>query len=75
VITGVDDPPFPALFDLSSLLAENGGDGSHGFALNVINNNDNSGLSVSEAGEINGDGIDDLIIGAAFADPNGFISA
>src|SRR3990167_5549143 len=32
---------------------------------------DQSGLYVSSAGDINGDGIDDLIIGAYYADPSG----
>ena len=46
-------------------------DGSNGFILNGINVNDQSGLSVSSAGDVNGDGYDDLIIGAYLADPNG----
>ena len=46
-------------------------DGSNGFAINGIAANDYSGFSVSSAGDVNGDGIDDLIIGAIWADPNG----
>ena len=43
-------------------------DGSNGFVLNAVDDNDNMGISVSSAGDINGDGIDDLIIGAPYAD-------
>ncbi|MCC5641240.1 tandem-95 repeat protein, partial [Nostoc sp. CHAB 5844] len=50
-------------------------DGSNGFVINGIDLGDNSGFSVSGAGDINGDGIDDLIIGAISADPNGQLSA
>jgi hypothetical protein len=32
---------------------------------------DASGCSVSSAGDVNGDGLDDLIVGAVYADPNG----
>ncbi|MEH2332371.1 beta strand repeat-containing protein [Nostoc sp.] len=45
--------------------------GTNGFIINGIAANDFSGKSVSNAGDINGDGIDDLIIGAYGADPNG----
>ena len=55
---------FPASFDLSSL------DGTNGFVINGIDAADYSGLSVSGAGDVNGDGIDDLIIGASGADSN-----
>ncbi|AUB36635.1 Ca2+-binding protein, RTX toxin-related [Nostoc flagelliforme CCNUN1] len=45
--------------------------GTNGFLINGIAERDNSGNSVSNAEDINGDGIDDLIIGASGADPNG----
>ncbi|PSF39565.1 hypothetical protein C7H19_01890 [Aphanothece hegewaldii CCALA 016] len=59
---------FPAVFNLSSL------NGTNGFAINGINANDQSGRSVSNAGDINGDGFDDVIIGTHQADPNGSYS-
>ena len=49
-------------------------DGSNGFILNGINPGDESGQSVSGAGDVDGDGVDDVIIGAANADPNGINS-
>jgi hypothetical protein len=62
--------PFPAAFELRSLFPQGGGDGSAGFVLKGIDTDDRSGGSVSGAGDVNGDGIDDLIVGARFADPN-----
>jgi len=56
---------FSASLNLSTL------DGSNGFAINGIATRDFSGKSVSSAGDVNGDGFDDLIIGADAADPNG----
>ena len=56
---------FAASFDLDSL------NGSNGFVLNGIDRGDYSGRSVSSAGDVNGDGFDDLLIDAPFADPNG----
>jgi len=56
---------FTADFDLSTL------NGLNGFSINGANVNDRSGISVSSAGDINGDGIDDILIGAHLADPNG----
>ncbi|MHC5731554.1 MAG: integrin alpha, partial [Nostoc sp.] len=50
---------FGASFNLSSL------NGSNGFVINGIDSGDRSGISVSSAGDINGDGFDDLIIGAS----------
>ena len=56
------DQGFPAVIEASSL------DGSNGFALNGITQNDRLGTSVSGAGDVDGDGIDDMIIGAPAAD-------
>ena len=56
---------FSSPLPLSSL------DGSNGFILNGEAAGDGSGRSVSAAGDINGDGVDDLIVGASFADANG----
>ncbi len=55
------EPIFP-LFGLN---------GDNGFVISGIDDFDFSQKSVSNAGDVNGDGIDDLIIGAAGADPNG----
>lgn len=60
---------FPASMDLSAL------NGSNGFRLDGIDEGDNSGLWVSGAGDFNGDGIDDLIVGAPRADPEGRFKA
>jgi len=65
---------FPAAFELHALLPALGGDGSEGFILEGIDPEDFSGRSVSGAGDVNGDGIDDLLIGAFYADPNGRLS-
>jgi Ca2+-binding RTX toxin-like protein len=54
-----------ATFDLSTL------DGSNGFRLAGIRNFDQCGHSVASAGDVNGDGFSDLIIGAQNAEVNG----
>ncbi|MDO8345607.1 MAG: integrin alpha, partial [Cellvibrio sp.] len=59
---------FSATMELSSL------DGSNGFRLDGVKTHDFSGTSVSVAGDVNGDGFDDVIVGAIGADPNGIYS-
>ena len=59
---------FGASFALSSL------DGSNGFRLDGASADDRSGFSVASAGDVNGDGFADLIVGAYGADPNGALS-
>ena len=68
---GQFNTPFPAAFELSDLLPSMGGDGTDGFIMNGIDVSDFSGYSLSSAGDVNGDGVDDLLIGAHSAAPNG----
>jgi len=56
---------FAANLDLSSL------DGSNGFRLSGVAQEDRSGVSVASAGDVNGDGFADVIIGSGSADPHG----
>ena len=65
VYGGASAPGTDGVLDLGAL------DGTNGFILNGIDGSDQSGFSVSSAEDVNGDGYDDLIIGARFADPNG----
>src|SRR5262245_19003220 len=57
-------------FELSSLLSSDGGDGSAGFVINGDDGVDYAGSAVSTAGDINGDGFDDIVVVARKADPN-----
>ena len=54
-----------AALDLATL------DGTNGFTLIGIDADDQSGFSVSSAGDVNGDGFDDLIVGAPGAESAG----
>jgi len=65
VVFGSASAGSSGVFDLSSL------NGSNGFTIQGINDDDRSGSSVSSAGDVNGDGFDDLLIGAPYADPFG----
>ena len=59
---------FAASTSLSTL------DGTNGFRLDGVSANDLAGTSVSTAGDVNGDGYADIIVGAYGADPNGSAS-
>ncbi len=59
------DTAFPAALNLSSL------DGTTGFRIDGVAAGERSGRALSDAGDVNGDGIDDLIIGAHRAEPDG----
>lgn len=56
---------FPATLPLASL------DGTNGLSMNGIGVGDGCGHSCAGLGDLNGDGIDDVIIGAEWADPGG----
>jgi hypothetical protein len=58
-------PVFPAVFNLSSLT------GSNGFRINGETGGDRAGTSVARAGDINGDGFSDILVGAFGRDLNG----
>lgn len=60
---------FPASVSLASL------DGTNGFRLNGVLNGDAAGAAVGCAGDVNGDGVDDVIAAAPLADPNGLTLA
>ncbi|WP_077024935.1 beta strand repeat-containing protein [Fuerstiella marisgermanici] len=53
---------FPAVFSPNSL------DGINGFKLDGVAHRDHFGEAVSTAGDVNGDGYDDLLVGAPFAE-------
>ena len=59
---------FGAVVDLGSL------NGSNGFAIDGLDGNDQLGKSVSNAGDVNGDGYGDILIGAPGTDHNGSYS-
>lgn len=59
------DGGFPQPFDFSTL------DGTNGFVLQGVTANDYTGMSIDGVGDFNGDGLDDILIGASNADPNG----
>ncbi|MEM1165055.1 MAG: integrin alpha [Planctomycetota bacterium] len=59
----VGGPDFPASFSVDDL------DGTNGFAIDGVALSDSAGRGVGGGGDINGDGIDDLIVGAYYASP------
>ena len=56
---------FENMSDLADLLEENGGNGELGFVITGIEASDALGFSIAAAGDVNGDGFDDFLVGAA----------
>src|SRR5678815_95215 len=59
--------PFPASFSLQDLLPQQGGDGSEGTVFSVPDDV----RPVSAAGDVNGDGVADLLFGTPGAEVSG----
>ncbi len=55
--------PWPAEFNVADLLAANGGDGSAGVALDFAGIEAFSVIDMTPAGDVNGDGLTDVILG------------
>ncbi|MEC9345728.1 MAG: tandem-95 repeat protein [Pseudomonadota bacterium] len=55
--------------DLSAL------DGTDGFTITGVATNDGLGFNMSGLGDVNGDGVDDFVLSARFADPNSLADA
>ena len=66
---------FPAVLSPASLLPGGGGDGTRGFVANGIDADDESGADLRIVGDVNGDLVDDLLIGAFAAEVRGAPSA
>ncbi|MEM7020784.1 MAG: integrin alpha, partial [Pseudomonadota bacterium] len=60
---------FPNTIDLRQLTAD------QGFIISGITGGDQAGSAVDGVGDVNGDGIDDLVVGARFADAEGRLDA
>lgn len=60
---------FPAVIKISELTA------TDGFVIEGENNSDNFGYDIQNAGDINNDGIDDIVIGAPRADANNLFNS
>ena len=70
-IAGASGADPDGLTDAGSAFVYSGADGSVIHRIDGATSGDLLGLSVSGAGDVDGDGLSDFIIGATFADPGG----
>ncbi|MEM7782177.1 MAG: DUF4347 domain-containing protein [Planctomycetota bacterium] len=61
----------PTNVDVDSLASANGGDGSAGLLLTGLSEDDRFGAAVASIGDVNGDGLDDILVSATDRDDNG----
>ncbi|RMF89801.1 MAG: hypothetical protein D6741_17490, partial [Planctomycetota bacterium] len=64
-----------ARLEVAGAVPLNGMDGTRGFRLDGANSGDRSGLSVASAGDVNGDGYVDVIVGAPNVQSGGLMNA
>ncbi|SLN56709.1 BapA prefix-like domain-containing protein [Pseudooctadecabacter jejudonensis] len=67
IVNNVNNPPSPEL-SIGDIAAD---DNDAGFVIRGVDAGDRSGGSASNIGDVNGDGLDDFVIGAVRADRNG----
>jgi len=75
LIAGADETDANGLFHAGSAFVFSGGTGVPLFRFDGLEAGDFMGGSVASARDVNGDGFDDLIVGAVFAAPNGLADA
>jgi FG-GAP repeat protein/VCBS repeat protein len=75
LIVGAPQTDPRGMTDAGSAYVYSGADGSLLYQWNGQAAGDIFGFSVSKAGDLNGDGFSDLIVGARWADPGGLVAA
>lgn len=75
ILVGMIGADTPLLFDCGAVFAYSGADGSLLYVWEGTSTNELMGSAVSGAGDVNGDGFDDILIGSKNASPAGISEA